>query len=66
MDFMISGAPFWWGGGKTTGVGCHFLLQEIFPSQGLNLGLILGTQRSKTWDCIRDSKQELESSYRII
>ena len=22
------------------GVGCHFLLQEIFPSQGLNLGLL--------------------------
>ena len=26
---------------KNTGVGCHFLLQEIFPSQGLNPGLIL-------------------------
>ena len=25
--------------GKKTGVGCHFLLQEIFPTQGLNLGL---------------------------
>jgi len=25
--------------GKNTGVGCHFLLQEIFPTQGLNLGL---------------------------
>ena len=24
---------------KNTGVGCHFLLQEIFPTQGLNLGL---------------------------
>ena len=23
--------------GKNTGVGCHFLLQEIFPIQGLNL-----------------------------
>ena len=22
--------------GKNTGVGCHFLLQEIFPKQGLN------------------------------
>ena len=22
--------------GKTTGVSCHFLLQEIFPTQGLN------------------------------
>ena len=26
--------------GKNTGVGCHFLLQVIFPTQGLNLGLL--------------------------
>ena len=26
--------------GKSTGVGGHFLLQEIFPTQGLNLGLL--------------------------
>ena len=25
--------------GKNIGVGCHFLLQEIFPTQGLNQGL---------------------------
>ena len=25
--------------GKSTGVGCHCLLQGIFPTQGLNLGL---------------------------
>ena len=25
--------------GKSAGVGCHFLLQEIFPTQGLNPGL---------------------------
>ena len=25
--------------GKSTGVGCHFLLQGIFPTQGLNQGL---------------------------
>ena len=25
--------------GKNTGVGCHFLLQRIFPTQGLNPGL---------------------------
>ena len=25
--------------GKNTGVGCHFLLQGIFPTQGPNLGL---------------------------
>ena len=26
--------------GKNTGVGCHFLLHRIFPTQGLNLGLL--------------------------
>ena len=26
--------------GMNTGVGCHFLLQRIFPTQGLNLGLL--------------------------
>ena len=30
-------APLSWGfPGKSTGVGCHFLLQEIFPTQGSN------------------------------
>ena len=28
--------------GKNTGVGCHFLLQGIFPTQGSNLGLLRG------------------------
>ena len=26
--------------GKNTGVGCHFFLQRIFPTQGLNPGLL--------------------------
>ena len=26
--------------GKNTGVGCHFILQGIFPTQGLNLSLL--------------------------
>ena len=30
----------WDSPGKNTGVGCHFLLQGIFPTQGLNLGLL--------------------------
>ena len=29
----------WDSPGKSTGVGCHFLLQGIFPTQGSNLGL---------------------------
>src|SRR5574337_503031 len=31
--------PSWDFLGKNTGVGCHFLLQEIFLTQGLNPGL---------------------------
>ena len=30
----------WDSPGKSTGVWCHFLLQEIFPTQELNLGLL--------------------------
>ena len=30
--------------GKNTGVGCHVLLQGIFPTQGLNLCLLLDRQ----------------------
>ena len=30
----------WNSPGKSTGVGCHFPLQGIFPTQGLNLGLL--------------------------
>ena len=33
-------APLSWDSpGKNTRVGCHFLLQGIFPTQGLNPGL---------------------------
>ena len=31
----------WDSPGKNTGVGCHFLLQGIFPTQGSNLSLLL-------------------------
>ena len=30
----------WDSPGKNTGVGCHYLLQRIFPAQGLNWGLL--------------------------
>ena len=36
--------PPWDSPGKTTGVGCHFLLQGIFPTQGLNPGLLHSRQ----------------------
>ena len=35
--------------GKNTGVGCHFLLQMIFSTQGLNLGQLLARQILYHW-----------------
>ena len=34
----------WTFAGKNPGVGCHFLLQGLFPTQRSNLGLLLGRQ----------------------
>ena len=40
--WTTSARPFcpWDSPGKNTGVGCHFLLQEIFPTQGSNPHLL--------------------------
>ena len=46
ISFLFLETPFSWvnspwdSPGKNTGVGCHFLLQGSFPTQGLNLGLL--------------------------
>ena len=37
VDSLSSELP---GKSKNSGVGCHFLLQGIFPTQGSNLGLL--------------------------
>ena len=43
-------APLSWDfPGKNTGVGYHFLLQEIFPTQGSNLHLLLGRKIPHHW-----------------
>ena len=48
----------WDSPGKNTGMGCHSLLQGIFPTQGLNLGLphcgqiIVWTNREVLWTTI--------------
>ena len=36
----LEGSSVWDFLGKNTGVGCYFLAQEIFLTQGLNLGLL--------------------------
>ena len=38
MDYRLLGP--WDFSSKNTGVGCYFLLQGIFPTQGSNLGLL--------------------------
>ena len=38
----------WGSPGKSTGVGCHFLLQRIFPTQGSNLNLLRWQAHSST------------------
>ena len=38
----------WDSPGKNTGVGCHFLLQGIFPTKGLNPGLLCCRQSLPT------------------
>ena len=38
--------------GKSTGVGCHFLLQGIFPPQGLNPALQLKENSLVTGRCL--------------
>ena len=40
MDCRLPGSSPWHSPGKNTGVGCHFLLWGIFPTQGSNLGLL--------------------------
>ena len=47
MDCRILATPWtsrilspWNFPGKSTGVGCHFLLQGIFPNEGLNPGVL--------------------------
>ena len=51
---------------KSTGVGCHFLLQGIFPTQGSNPGLLhcrqtlycLSYQGSLYKECVKSKKAE--------
>ena len=44
--------------GKNIGVGCHFFLQGIFPTQGLNSRLLLGrrfftTEQNSLYNVLR-------------
>ena len=40
LNCSYGGLRPWDSPGKNTGVGYHFLLQGIFPTQGWNLGLL--------------------------
>ena len=49
--------------GKNTGVGCHFLLQEIFPTQESNLRLLHIYTHKKDAVTIYDESDELGLDY---
>ena len=57
----------WDSPGKNTGVGYHFLLQDVFPSQGWNLGLLHHRQilynlsHYDSWDAPQSAICELEN-----
>ena len=57
----------WDSPGKNTGVGYHFLLQDVFPSQGWNLGLLHHRQilyhlsHYDSWDAPQSAVCELEN-----
>ena len=62
MDCSLSGSS-WDAPGKNTGVGCHFLLQAIFLTQGLNLRLFMSPALagefftiSSTWEAQSESE----------
>ena len=40
IDYSLRGSSVHGVPGKNTGMGCHFLLQGIFPTQGSNLHLL--------------------------
>ena len=49
----------WDSPGKNSGVGCHFLLQGIFPTQGLNLHLLYWQADSYHGATREDQKREV-------
>ena len=60
MDYIACQAPLSMGfPGRNSGVGCHFLLQGIFASQGLNLHLL-------HWEAESLTLSHLESNPRVI
>ena len=52
--------------GKNTGAGCHFLLQGIFPTQGLNPGLLYFRQILYPLSYMDISPLNVNASYKRI
>ena len=51
--------------GKNSGVGCHFLLQEIFPTQGSNACLLLGRWILYHW-ATREDKYYVHMNGKVL
>ena len=56
----------WDSPGKNTGMGCHSLLQGIFPTQGLNLGLLNYRQILYHLSHQGSPKQALGGSFKLL
>jgi len=52
----------WDSPGRNTGVGCHFLVQEIFPTQGSNPGLPHCRQMLLTSEPPEEEKMDISFS----
>ena len=67
VDSLPSEPP---GKPKNTGVGCHFILQGIFPTPGSNLNLLLGRwilYHWATWEALIFIKhQQLNTAREIV
>ena len=65
MDYSPPGSLPWNSPGKNTGVGCHFLLQGIFPTPGWDLCLLHCPQTFYFW-ATREASVHIESFSRSI
>jgi len=72
MDCSLSGSSVHGDfSGKNTGVGCHALLQGIFPTQGLNPGvlhcrwILYGLSHQGSPPCYMDSYNSIEKESEI-
>ena len=61
----------WDSPGQNTGVGCHFLLQGVFLTQGLNLGLphhrqmLYPLRHQGSWSCVNRTRGKRDTLHTL-